>query len=208
MKLFMKRTSWKWVCLLAWFLPLSGIAQESGTGNTVITSEHLEMQGTVDKNYFYFTGDVAVKGNNLVIHCDEMTVTSRREGPAGGAIGNIGAVERIVARGSVEIEQAGRRAYAGLAEVDPAAGTVVLSDKPRIVDDEVEVEGYQFVLHKGEKKFESIPDPNAPAAEPSRSVVRLGSIPDLGFDQAEAAITVDDKIDVSASDSTPGGNDE
>ena len=170
-------------------------AQPSEVKNTLITSLHLEMQGTPEKNYFYFSGDVEVKGTNLVINCDELTVVSLREGPEGATIGSIGAIEEIIARGSVAIHQAGRSAYAGLAEVNPQEGTVVLSDQPRIVDDEVEVEGYQFVLHRGEKKFTSIPDPNAPAEEPSRSVVRLGAMPDLGFDQGEDNISVDDNIE-------------
>ena len=170
--------------------PLLG-AQTDPVENTVITSEHLEMQGTEGKNYFYFTGKVDVKGTNLQILCDELTVVSLREGPAGATIGSIGAIEKIIARGSVEIHQAGRSAYAELAEVNPQDGKVILSENPRIVDDSVEVEGYQFVLHRGEKKFESVPDPNAPENEPSRSVVRLGAMPDLGFDQSEEDITVE-----------------
>lgn len=173
--------------------PLSA-QQGDAVQTTVITSLHLQMQGTPQKNYFYFTGDVLVKGTNLEIRCDELTVVSLREGPEGATIGSIGAIEEIVASGAVEIHQAGRSAYAGRADVDPKQGTVVLSDNPRIVDDEVQVEGYKFVLHKGEKKFESIPDPNAPAEQPSRSVVRLGAMPDLGFDQDEENITVDDQI--------------
>lgn len=182
------------LCALVAFLSTSHSlwSQEGGkVQNTVITSRHLEMQGTTEKNYFYFSGDVEVKGTNLQILCDELTVVSLREGPSGATIGSIGAIEEINARGSVEIHQAGRSAYAGRAEVNPKAGTVVLSESPRVVDDEVEVQGYQFVLHRGEKKFESVPDPNAPAEEPSRSVVRLGAMPDLGFDQEEEAITVD-----------------
>ena len=188
-------------CLLASLLLCGGVvhAQESNpVQNTVITSLYLEMQGTAEKNYFYFTGDVQVTGTNLEIGCEELTVISLREGPEGATIGNIGAIEQIVARGNVEIHQAGRSAYAGLAEVDPKAGTVVLSDNPKVVDDEVEVTGYQFVLHRGDKKFESIPDPNAPLNQPSRSVVRLGAMPDLGFDQEEEDISVDDQISAPA----------
>lgn len=172
--------------------PLFG--QEADLQSTVITSERLEMQGTPKRNFFYFTGEVAVEGTNLQILCDELTVVALRDGPSGATIGKIGAIEEIVARGSVEIHQAGRSAYAGLAEVNPRAGTVTLSENPRVVDGEVEVEGYQFVLHKGEKRFESIPDPNAPKEQPSRSVVRLGAMPDLGFDQSEETVIVDDRI--------------
>jgi lipopolysaccharide export system protein LptA len=171
------------------------LAVPDDISKTLITSLHLEMQGTAGKNYFYFSGDVEVKGTNLVINCDELTVVSLREGSEGATVGSIGAIEEIIAQGNVEIHQAGRSAYAGLAEVNPQLGTVVLSESPRIVDDEVEVEGYQFVLHKGEKKFTSVPDPNAPAEEPSRSVVRLGAMPDLGFDQEEESISVDDSLE-------------
>jgi lipopolysaccharide export system protein LptA len=183
--------------ILALFLvPSASVlsAQEQVQQDTIITSEHLEMQGTEEKNYFYFSGSVEVKGTNLYLSCNELTVVSLREGPTGATIGSIGALEKIVASGAVVIEQAGRMAYAGRAEVDPHAGTVVLSESPRIIDDEVAVEGYQFVLNKGEKKFVSVPDPNAPAEEPSRSVVRLGAMPDLGFDQAEEQITVGDQL--------------
>lgn len=170
-------------------------AQVAEPRATLITSERLEMQGTVDRNYFYFSGDVEVKGTNLQILCEELTVVAMREGPEEATIGRLDAIDGIIARGEVEIHQAGRSAYAGLAEVDPRAGTVTLSGNPRIVDGEVEVEGYQFVLNKGEKKFVSVPDPNAAPDQPSRSVVRLGAMPDLGFDQEEAAITVDERLD-------------
>ncbi len=180
---------------LAALILAAGILRAEERQNTVITSQHLEMQGTEEKNYFYFSGNVQVRATNLQINCDELTVVSLREGPAGATIGSIGAIEKIMARGSVEIHQAGRSAYAGLAEVDPDEGTVTLSESPRVVDGDVEVEGFQFVLHKGERKFESIPDPNAPQGQPSRSVVRLGAMPDLGFDQSEEAVTVDDRIE-------------
>lgn len=174
-------------------LPLG--AQSSELRETIITSERLEMQGTPSRNYFYFTGDVKVAGTNLEILCDELTIVAMRKGEEAATIGEIDAITGITARGSVEIHQAGRSAFAGLAQVDPKAGTVTLSESPRIVDGEVEVEGYQFVLHKGDRKFESIPDPNAQAEAPSRSVVRLGAMPDLGFDQTEEDITVDDRLD-------------
>ena len=170
-------------------------AQTPDLRETIITSDRLEMQGTPDRNYFYFTGDVKVDGTNLEILCSELTIVAMRKGEETATIGEIDAIQQITARGSVEIHQAGRSAYAGLAEVNPKEGTVTLSESPRIIDGEVEVEGYQFVLHKGERKFESIPDPNAPADAPSRSVVRLGAMPDMGFDQAEEEITVDDRIE-------------
>lgn len=166
------------------------ISVSSAQNNTVITSERLEMQGSENRNFFTFETDVLVKGTNLEIRCDLLTVVSQRSGGVGEAVGKIGAIETIIAEGDVVIHQAGRTAYAGKAEVDPRSGKVILSDKPKIVDNDVTVEGYQFVLHRGEKKFESIPDPNATAENPSRSSVRLGALPDLGFDQDEKDISI------------------
>ncbi len=171
-------------------LAASGPAPAAAGEATRISSDRLEMQGTPSRNFFYFTGSVEVKGTNLTLRCEELTVVSAREGPEGATIGRIGAIEEIVARGNVVIRQAGRTAYAGRADVNPRAGTVVLSDHPRIVDGEVEVTGYQFVLHKGQRTFTSVPDPAAPAAAPSRAVVRLGALPDLGFDQGEEEATL------------------
>jgi hypothetical protein len=175
---------------------------------TLITSDELEMQGSGERNFFYFNGNVRVRGTNLSIDCDELTVVALREGTEEAAIGRIGAIERIVARGSVVIEQAGRKAFAGLAEVDPVAGSVTLSEQPRIIDNDVEVEGYQFVLLKGQRKFISVPDPNAPADQPSRSVVRLGSLPDLGFDQDEAQIEQSLPLTSSGSEATDSADTE
>jgi lipopolysaccharide export system protein LptA len=164
---------------------------------TIITSETLEMQGTETRNYFYFRTDVVVIGTNLELQCDELTVTASRRGEEddGSTVGEIGAIEQIVAVGNVRIHQAGRSAYAGRAVVNPTDGTVTLMDSPRVVDRDVEVEGYQFILHQGDRRFESIPDPNAPAGKPSRSVVRLGALPDLGFDQDEEKIKIGDRKD-------------
>lgn len=202
----MHRVLIQFICMaLVVHLPCGAAAQDAGgvgLESTVITSERLEMQGTLERNYFYFSGDVEVRGTNLQILCDALTVVAMREGSGSATIGTIGAVEEIVAKGQVEIHQAGRSAYAGLAEVDPVKGTVTLSDSPKIIDGEVEVEGYQFVLHKGEKRFESVPDPHAPVGAPSRSVVRLGAMPDLGFAQEEEAITVDDRMET-----VPSGSD-
>lgn len=163
--------------------------------STVITSHRMEMEGAGDRNFFYFEGDVEVVGNNLRLLCDRLTVISARAAAANDeAIGEIGAIEEIIARGNVQIHQAGRSAYAGLAEVDPRAGTVTLSEDPRVTDGEVEITGYQFVLHRGDKRFESIPDPNAPADQPARSVVRMGALPDLGFDKDQAEVDLDQRL--------------
>jgi lipopolysaccharide export system protein LptA len=155
---------------------------------TVIRSTSMEMQGSESNNYFHFRGQVEATGTNLRIRCDALTIVSRRGGDSPTGIGEIGAIESIVALGNVVIEQAGRTAYAGRAEVNPATGTVTLSDNPRITDRGVEVEGYQFVLNQGKRSFVSLPDPAATGGSAGRSVVRLGALPDLGFDQDDATL--------------------
>jgi len=195
----MKRTPIQILLLLAATAALA-VAEDTANApvaakRTVITSDTLEMQGSGDRNHFYFRDNVHVVGTNLEIRCDELTVVAGRGGDDEATIGEIGAIESIVAVGNVEIHQAGRSAYAGRAEVDPQEGTVTLSQNPRIVDGEVEVEGFMFVLYKDQKTFKSIPDPFPSEGKPSRSVVRLGELPDLGFDQPEEEISVTDLTD-------------
>jgi lipopolysaccharide export system protein LptA len=161
---------------------------------TVIDSETLEMQGTEDRNFFYFRGNVHVTGTNLEIRCDELTVTAFRGGEEDETVGEIGAIEAIVAKGNVEITQAGRVATAGRVEVDPVAGTVSLLDDPKMVDGEVEVEGYKFVFYKDDRRVEVVADPYATPDKPARSRVSLGALPANAFEQEEEAVTVTDRL--------------
>lgn len=176
--------------LLAFGASLPAIAQDAEGPRTVIDSDSLEMQGTGERNFFYFRGNVHVSGQNLEIHCENLVITASRGGDEDATVGEIGAIERIVASGDVEIQQAGRRAVAGRAEVDPVEGTITLSENPRIIDGEVEVEGYAFVFYKDDKRIETIADPDATPDQPSRSRVSLGALPEIDFAQPEEEITV------------------
>ncbi len=176
---------------LALCLPLAG---QEDAPRTVIDADSLEMQGTDDRNYFYFRGNVRVVGEELEIRCQELVVTASRGGDSDGVVGEIGAIESIVASGDVHITQAGRQALAGRAEVNPRAGTVTLSENPRIIDSEVEVEGFQFVFHSEDRRVETIPDPDATPERPSRSRVTLSNLPAMGFSQPESQIGVRDRI--------------
>jgi len=180
-----------WISLVWVFWAGVSFAEE---GKTVITSGTLEMQGTEDRNHFYFKGGVEVIGAELTIICDELVVIAFRDGDAGAAVGEIGAIESILAEGHVVIEQAGRKATAGRAEVNPVKGTVTLSKHPKIIDNDVEVEGYQFVIHTADKRVETIADPNASPDQPSRSKVTLSGIKQMDFSQSVDSITVGEKI--------------
>ncbi len=157
---------------------------------TVIVSDHMEMRSTVEKNYFYFDQNVRVEATNLVVESDRMEVIALRESEADdpdATVGEIGAIEIIVATGNVEIFQAGRAAYAGRAEVLPREGKVVLSESPRVVDGETEVAGWQIVLNKGDRQVTVIPNPDEQLADRGRPTITLGgsALPDLGFDESE-----------------------
>lgn len=196
----------------------AAIAQEDANANrerTTIECDSLEMQGSEERNFFYFHGNVYVVGESLKIRCDELTVTALRAGSSSDTIGEVGAIERILAVGNVEIEQAGRKAYSDKAEVDPSEGTVVLSENARLVDNDVGVSAYQFIFYKEDGRIVTVPDPNATAEKPSRSTVTLSALPDIDyFAQPEESITVDDKVealrkeDEDAEKPQPGGGNE
>lgn len=126
---------------------------------------------------------MAVSATNLEISCDRLEVLADRTGGDPDGMGEIGTIRAITAIGNVIITQEGRTAYAGRADVDPVDGIVVLSESPRVVDNEVEVTGWKFVLERGKRTFKVIPDPNAAPGQGQRSKVSLGALPDLGFSQ-------------------------
>ncbi len=177
-----------WVAAGILFAAMVPVGGQSGPA-TVINSETLEMRGTEQRNFFYFQGTVHVRGEDVEIHCDELEVVSAREGDADATIGEIGAIERIVATGAVRIHQAGREARAGKAVMNPREGSVVLSEDPRIIDGETEVTGWQIVLAR-DRSIRVLQDPEdpAPGSERRRATVILGGqLPDLRFDRAEDA---------------------
>ncbi|MFW6353447.1 MAG: hypothetical protein ACOC3I_03570 [Verrucomicrobiota bacterium] len=142
---------------------------------TTIRSDVLEMQGTEDRNHFYFRGHVLVEGTDLLIRANELTVTALRDpGEVTGTIGEIGAIEAIVAEGAVQIVQAGRTARAGRVEVDPVAGTVRFLEDPVIIQGDAEARAYGFVFHTRDKRIEAINPPGfAPGEKPGRATISL-----------------------------------
>lgn len=149
---------------------------------TVITSDSLEMISGSTVNRFFFTGSVIVTGNNLKATCDEMEVVSRRVSenpePEGGTIGQIGSIERIILKGNVVIQQAGRDARAGHAEILPIDGRVVLTENPVVTDAEGTVSGYRMELVKGERVARVFGAPEGG----QRPRVTLPTLPDLGYE--------------------------
>ncbi|MEO0797068.1 MAG: LptA/OstA family protein [Verrucomicrobiota bacterium] len=145
--------------------------------DTVITSDNLELIGGDAQNQFFFTGNVKVSGTNMVATCDYMEVTALRSGSKQKTVGEMGAIELIVMTGNVIIEQAGRRATAGRAEIIPNEDKVVLTENPVVEDSEGTVSGHRMELLKGERKAKVFGDP----ATGGRTKVVLPGFQDLGY---------------------------
>jgi len=149
-----------------------------GEQETVITSNELELIGGDTQNRFYFTGNVKVTGTNLVATCDAMEVIAARSGATAPTVGQMGAIQTIVMTGNVVIEQAGRRATAGRAEILPHQDMVVLTQDPVVTDSQGTVTGHRMELLKGERKARVFGDP----ASGGRTKVTLPGFKDLGFE--------------------------
>lgn len=145
---------------------------------TVITSDELELVGGDTQNQFFFTGNVKVSGTNLLATCDYMEVIAARSGATEPTVGEMGAIQNILMKGNVVIEQAGRRATAGQAEILPDEDKVVLTDNPVVVDSQGTVTGFRMELLKGERKAKVFGDP----ASGGRTKVTLPGFKDLGFE--------------------------
>lgn len=176
------------IVLAAFVLAIPGRLAAQTTPETVIDSDALTMEGTDDYNDFTFSGRVRAQGRDMLLLADELQVHARRSRGGDGAVGQIGAIESIVAKGNVEIRQAGRVAYAEMAEVQPEAGLVVLSGNPRIVDEKATVKGWKIVYNSQSKTVQVLPDPNPPAEgdrQRSRVILSESAIPALDYDQIQ-----------------------
>ncbi|WP_309384568.1 LptA/OstA family protein [Cerasicoccus frondis] len=160
--------------------------------NTVITSDNLELVGGDSENRFFFTGNVKITGTNLLATCDEMEVVAARSGSPEKTVGEMGAIQSIIMIGNVIIEQSGRKATGGRAEIRPNEDKVILSEGPRVEDSRGVVTGWKMVLHKGERKVEVLSDPNA-TGDSGRTRVQLPGFKDLGYEDPESKFGTDDK---------------
>ncbi len=159
---------------------------------TVIDSDSLEMTALDDVNNFRFAGNVRAVGKGMVLTCDHLDVIARRQAGSKGTIGRMNSVQSIVAKGNVRMEQAGRVATAGRAEVTPDEGLVILSDNPKIVDSKATVEGWKIVYNSRDKTAQVLPTPEdqlLPGQKKARSRVTLSenAIPKLDYEQVLGA---------------------
>ena len=179
--------------LLTWGLWVENSPAQAGNGSstetprTIIESDSLELVTSEAMNRFYFRGNVVVTAANMTARCEEMEVVASRtaQSDPDATIGEIGAIDRIFAIGSVVIEQAGRVAEAGRAEIYPREGKVILTESPKVTDERgVVATGPRMILEQGKRaRIEGLED--QPNLERPRVVLPTASIPDLNVDDAE-----------------------
>jgi|TARA_B110000438_G_scaffold302997_1_gene362642 lipopolysaccharide export system protein LptA len=183
---------------------LCGLMAQNAQQNqqrTSIDSDLLEMQGTEERNFFYFRGNVRVHGTDLEIYCDELTVTSQRKAEsADETLGELGAIKKIVALGNVKIDQAGRQATAGRVEVDPSSGTIHFLEDPVIMQAGNEVRAYGFIFYTNEKRFETINPPGfVPGQARERTTLFIDTAESLTSLVPEEEVTVGAEVDPDTS---------
>ncbi|MFA5257388.1 MAG: LptA/OstA family protein [Opitutales bacterium] len=176
------------ILLLAACLASGPAARAADTPQTVIDSDKLDLVAGETTNSFVFEGNVNADGQGMLLTCERLEVLAARTASAKGTVGKMGAVESVVATGNVRIEQAGRVAVAGKAEVMPAEGLVILSDHPKIIDSRATVEGWKIIYNSKDRTVQVLPTPPELQTEGSkggrsRVVLSEDAIPKLDYEK-------------------------
>lgn len=177
-------------------IPLQAAQQVTTIPQTVIDSDSLELLAGEEANSFRFTGNVHAESQGMLLTCDKLDVIARRQGK--GTIGSMNSVKSIVAQGNVRMEQMGRVAVAGRAEVLPDDGLVVLSDKPKIIDAKATVEGWKIIYNSRDRTAQVLPTPEdhlLPGQKKARSRVTISEqvVPKLDYQQVLGTDRPEDK---------------
>lgn len=143
---------------------------------TVITSDRLEKRTEGSEDHFFFYDNVRIVATNLVATCDAMEVVTEGTPDEKESIPKFGAIEAIIARGNVHIEQPllERTAKADKAEILPQKGEVILTGNAEVTDKQGTVKGHRMRLVKGEER--AIVEGSAEGGRPK---VVLPSMPDF-----------------------------
>ncbi len=129
-------------------------AASLSASETVITSDRLEKRTEGDEDHFFFYDNVRIVATNLVATCDAMEVITEGKLDEKGSVPQFGAIETIIARGNVRIEQASakRTAKADRADILPQKGEVILTGNAEVTDTQGTVKGHRMRLVKGEER--------------------------------------------------------
>jgi lipopolysaccharide transport protein LptA len=109
-------------------------------GTLTVTSD--EMSFSNQTGVLAFAGNVKVDRSGMKMEARHLTVTLERD----DAGTDKRRIDRMVAEGDVVFTYGDRTATAGRAEYDPAAGTVVLTEKPQVSEPTMTVQGKRITI--------------------------------------------------------------
>ncbi len=132
--------------ILCIFYPLICTAEKAAkekNANVPIVITSVKMRSDQKANQITFIGNVVAERGNLIISSDEMTVynVKNRE------------IEKIVARGNVQIKSERRFASGDRAVYSEGEGKIVLTGHPRAWENENEIMGTKMIFLLNEDRF-------------------------------------------------------
>lgn len=152
------------------------------SAETIVLADTITMREGLDENRFRFEGAVEVLSGALQLRANEMTILSTPEASGDGATEGdelrVGAVQSIMAEGSVEIEQNGQLATGEQVTFFPDEQRAVLTGEPQVTNGEAVVTGRSMELKPGRAIIRGA------SGNPVR--VRLPQLPNLGYDLTES----------------------
>jgi lipopolysaccharide transport protein LptA len=120
--------------------PARALALEGAGGTLTVNADRMAFSNQT--GVLGFTGNVRVDRNGMRMQARHVTVTLERDGS--GAEKR--RIHNMVAEGDVTFTYGDRTATAGRAEYDPAAGTVVLTEKPKVTEPTMTVVGKRITI--------------------------------------------------------------
>ncbi len=142
---------------------------------TVAHADYMEFLGTGERTHrFLLVGHVSVEGSNLFLTCNKMEVLFNKEDNSTGA--KIGKISSMEAVGEVFLKQFGRTSRGDRMTMDVKEGTVVLTGRASVVDEEWgEASGETVILEKGKERAKVL------GGQGNRPRLELPPLPDFGF---------------------------
>ena len=122
--------------------------------STIVTSDAFRLDQSQHQGIF--TGNVVVSSKNFRLKTRELTVFfSQGVAPAGSAVtAGSSKVERLVARGDVQIDMDGRTATSAEAEYTVVDGKVTLTGTPQITQGKDVITGTTITLYRADNRLE------------------------------------------------------
>lgn len=143
--------------------------------DTELTSDYLEMISGDETTEFYLVGNVTLKGTKINMTSDELRITAAKIGDADATIGKMGNVISILAIGNVKINEEGRSAESGRAELFPEEKRILLTDNPILTENNQTISGEEVEWFAGQRRAQV-------RGGEQRVVVTIGAVPEFGFD--------------------------